>query len=627
MIELAYLLGFNLFIFLSYMLFTSKLKFEITDRIISASILGSFQIVTTLALLGALGKLMPLYAQITNAAISFAILVFSLRLPRKQGFNSIGLHTIAILNGKMLFYGALILIAYALVFFLAIIIPPFSWDSLTYHLPAIFGWAKSSKLVFTQPIRDPSYYPQNGELLTLWIYFLTNKLNLLNLVQFPFTFLLAISTYSVSKKLNLSNSFLAIPLVLLTPVIMIQSATSYVDVISAAFFVSALSLLLGYLTSKRIAFLILASISMGLFCGVKPFGWAISFIFIIVIIVYYLYNKKLIRTRIIFFSILFIFIAGGFWYIRNLILTGNINFPYNIRIFGITIMKGIKEPGYNMHLEQWFVNNRWEWWFYPIYDRIRGELVYSVESGFGAQFLLGLISILFSFYIAIIKKDKLALFVFLLFPASLLLIFNMRACILPRYVIFLCALSAVAIIYAYNHLKSPYNKILSIFTASVIVFSFSTAIFQINLHQESALQYYVTHKKIPVYTYLTWEYGELADTWKWLDDNTEPGSVIDFNYTELIMYLYGAKINKNIVNIDTCDNLFSKATHANNYEEWLDKLKYYRVSYLYLAENSCDPNNNYKDIIWVKEHPEIFTRLKTWPYTSLGTVSIYKIRL
>ena len=69
--------------------------------------------------------------------------------------------------------GVLTALAYGAVLFVGVLVPPYGWDSLVYHLTDVFQFAQKGTLeVFGFPGRN-LYYPQVGELHSLFAYLLS----------------------------------------------------------------------------------------------------------------------------------------------------------------------------------------------------------------------------------------------------------------------------------------------------------------------------------------------------------------------------------------------------------------------------------------------------------------------
>ncbi|RKY36260.1 MAG: hypothetical protein DRP78_04075 [Candidatus Omnitrophota bacterium] len=524
-------------------------------------------------------------------------------------------------NLNAVFILQLIAVSYGLIIFLCFLTPVYAWDSITYHLLAVFQWIKAKKILMLQPICATSFFPMNGELMMLWVHLLSKNMHILKLVQLPFAFMFSFSSYNLAKKLNIQSAQKVIPLLLLTPVIMLQCSIAYVDVIFACFFMISLNFIFSYLQTKSIYFFFLSCISLGILSGIKPAGFLI---FIISLFFIGAAAKQKLAKKFLSIGFALLVCAGGFWHIRNIILTGNPVFPYTLKVFKVNLFNGIINLQNISPFAHWFVNNKWQWLVYPFMEKIRGEFSYSIENGFGAQFALAVISVVYAFYLSIRKKDKNIFCILLIFPITIFLWLKTSTCAVPRYIIALCAIGAIALTYVYDHLNKYQKKILDFLIFYTLIFSFTVTLPGLIPYQSNVLHRYFKHKKTSFYQYYNWHYGELGSAWKWLDKHIPQTGVIAYNYPELITPLYGAKLQHNIIHIITYDTPYKTALKTENYLEWIILLKEYNVSYFFVYIPYWNQEGIGKDCIWAKRHPEKFTKIKAWNYADKKII-IYKV--
>ena len=238
------LIFFSTLIFLSYFICFLGVFEEISDVILASISLSCLQVILSEIILGLIGNMYANQIFAINTLISVLLFycykkIFPLVTLLRVNYDFFKAPQ------NILFF-QLVIIEYAFIIFLSYIIPPYAWDSLTYHLPPIFYWIKAGRLFLIQPLSATSFYPLNGSLLMLWLYLTTKNMHVLNMIQIPFAFTLGLASFSVAKKLNISNAFKVIPIVLLTPVIMLLCSVAYVDVIFSCFILIAINFTIGF---------------------------------------------------------------------------------------------------------------------------------------------------------------------------------------------------------------------------------------------------------------------------------------------------------------------------------------------------------------------------------------------
>lgn len=257
--------------------------------------------------------------------------------------------------------GILILLIYALLWFLAIVSPDLSWDGNAYHIPPIAMWAQKGFVHWIDtPYLEPlmNGYPKGAELVAyVWVTALGNSvLNTMNLLFLPLG-IMGIASLASTLGARTSTALLAGLCYMLIPVNLNQMATTYVDAAFASSAIAMLGLWLHILKHRSIAMLswsIPYGAAIGLAISVKSTGIALgglSILIMILLIGFDFYKRKriketdqsAIRSSIfgILAAILLLFLTGGFWYLRNAIHTGSPLYPIGLTAFGNTIFPGI----------------------------------------------------------------------------------------------------------------------------------------------------------------------------------------------------------------------------------------------------------------------------------------------
>ncbi len=227
----------------------------------------------------------------------------------------------------------------------AIIIPPHSWDSLTYHVHFPITWLKEGGLsIIPTPFGDSSvaYVPCNGELFFLWLILPFREDFLVNLGQLPFLIIGAFSLFGIARTIGISRliSSWACLLFISTPAVIAQIANPYVDIIFTSLFLLSVEFLLLYWKKEKKIMLVLLATSLGLLYGIKslaiPYGLLILFP-----LAFVPFRRFGCIAQRLLIPLVGIVTLGGFWYIRNLIVTGNPTYPLTVDILGHTIFPGM----------------------------------------------------------------------------------------------------------------------------------------------------------------------------------------------------------------------------------------------------------------------------------------------
>ena len=136
---------------------------------------------------------------------------------------------------------------------LALVLPPYGYDALHYHLPTVIGWIQSHR-VSTSPLNTCcAYYPENGELLATWPAVLGGGVEYIDLVQIAAALVGAAAVAGLARvaRLPREGAVAAASLFLLTPILLEQSNTADVDVTFTATALATYFLLLRALGAAR----------------------------------------------------------------------------------------------------------------------------------------------------------------------------------------------------------------------------------------------------------------------------------------------------------------------------------------------------------------------------------------
>ncbi len=320
------------------------------DLLVAVPILAGAQIIATLGFAGViLHRLDAVTVLLVTAVVSGPLVVFVRPVKRRPrpSLRSFGrfvrrhkvVGTLAILAALAILWRV----------FLALVLPPYGYDPLHYHLPTVIGWVQSHRIV-TSPLNTCcAYYPENGELLMTWPAVLGGGIEYVDLVQIAAALVGAAAVAGIARAARLSREGMvaAASLFLLTPILLEQANTSDVDVTFTGTAVAAYYLVLRALESagrRRWFFFFAAGVAAGLCAGVKPQGSEFLATLALPLVVGVLARRRRWpwrQTRIA--TALFaapVAVFGLSWYLRSWLRTGSPYYPMEVKFAGVTIFHG-----------------------------------------------------------------------------------------------------------------------------------------------------------------------------------------------------------------------------------------------------------------------------------------------
>ncbi len=244
------------------------------DRAVAAALLALFLPIAEVRVLGALGALTPLGMAATLALVS--ALAVALSGARARSTAALDLRA-ALSASRAVFFSSAAsatawvgVVALSLAALAAYLLPPWHWDALNYHLPIVYDAVRAGRL------RDvPTHIPfTNAYPFAVELFLIAARLTLgadtmLDFGQAPFALLGCLAIAGLARRAGASRPragafgalFLAVPLV------MLQAASSYVDLAVAGLLVAAVYFATG---PVRKADLALFGVAAGLLLGSKP---------------------------------------------------------------------------------------------------------------------------------------------------------------------------------------------------------------------------------------------------------------------------------------------------------------------------------------------------------------------
>lgn len=229
----------------------------------------------------------------------------------------------------------------------AIMMPPVSWDSLTYHMTLAGLWVQNggyARLLIPDALDGYSHFPNNGEVFFSWLMVPFQSDLLVNLGNFPFLVLGAFAVYGLARELGVDRegSLLASAWVSFSPPLVAYAGNPYVDVQGFAEGLSGVFFLVKYVRSGQPRDVIMAFAALGMAAGTKVLFLQLLLICFVITFCILLW-KRISSRSLLIMTIGIILLAGTAgvpWYVRNWIETGSPLYPFRLSIGGMEILPG-----------------------------------------------------------------------------------------------------------------------------------------------------------------------------------------------------------------------------------------------------------------------------------------------
>jgi len=224
--------------------------------------------------------------------------------------------------------------------------PAGNLDALAFHLPGIGRWIQSGtfwqldQFIYGFPTGE---YPQNGDVLLMAAILPWENDAFVRLVNYVFVVLAGLAVYAIGRELRVprATALLFAALAVASPAVLEPVDSKLMtDAPSLACLGGGLLFLVRHSHTGRKAELVLAGIGLGLAFGTKWYGVSAVVIVLGVWAVASLAAGRPWRRVTAQGGALcgVILAVGGFWFLRNLVETGNPLFPVRLAPFGVEIL-------------------------------------------------------------------------------------------------------------------------------------------------------------------------------------------------------------------------------------------------------------------------------------------------
>ena len=242
---------------------------------------------------------------------------------------------------------ALAVAALAWQLLVALILPPFAFDALTYHLTIVSSWIQAENINPSSLSLCCAYYPANSELLFTWPMLFAGGDRVVDLTQFGFVALSAAAVAGIARSAGLTRpAAAAAALFTLTPIVLLQAPTNYADVIVAACALAGLHAMIRFAVTGAWQRLLVAGLAAGLLLGTKGTGvvWGAVLAVMALGVGAWLVRSRRLPVRATAWALAG-FLAGllalgSYWYARNWIEQGNPAYPFEVSVAGAEVFEG-----------------------------------------------------------------------------------------------------------------------------------------------------------------------------------------------------------------------------------------------------------------------------------------------
>ncbi len=225
-------------------------------------------------------------------------------------------------------------------------------DGPIYHLYFAARWWKAGRLVLVAaPFGEnaATYFPANGDLWFTWLLASWGGDRLARIGQAPFLALAGLAAYGCARSLGSGRSAGVIAtcwFVSSTPLFIYSFEPNVDAIFVAGYMLATYFFLRGARDEGDTAAICLGALAAGGALGTKAVGLVFVPPLLLLALVEVLRRKspptiKIVRASAI---VLLPLVTAGYWYVRNLLLTGNPVYPLEVRVLGHTLWPGWYGP-------------------------------------------------------------------------------------------------------------------------------------------------------------------------------------------------------------------------------------------------------------------------------------------
>ncbi len=231
--------------------------------------------------------------------------------------------------------------------------PPNCPDSWQYHLSFPATWIRNANINNPFVPCGPkdwlvnfvamSYFPMSAEFYFHWLMAPLRNAFIADSGQLPFYLVGVVAIFSILRKFGVSKIrswLLGLCWVLIPNLFKQIDGGAQVDIICAAVFLVLINMLIILGRERSLKNFFIFSVTLGIFISLKGLNifWAVS---IAPLFFYELFSMRENKLKAFLIVISVVLAIGGYSFINNLILTGNVFYPVTFKVLGKVIMPGI----------------------------------------------------------------------------------------------------------------------------------------------------------------------------------------------------------------------------------------------------------------------------------------------
>lgn len=208
-------------------------------------------------------------------------------------------------------------LALAYVAALNVATPPNGWDQLNYHLPRAAFWLQNESVGYLAAAYDErlNFNPPNGEIAMAFALGITRLEALAGLVQLAAALACALGVFALARRFGLERqeAVFGALLFLVTPIVLLQSASTKNDLVVGAFLVAASVFVLGDSRAE----LGLTALATALAVGTKVTG--MFGVVVLLVLALAVPGRRVVRVAAVAAGA----VLGAYWYAVNAVETGD----------------------------------------------------------------------------------------------------------------------------------------------------------------------------------------------------------------------------------------------------------------------------------------------------------------
>ena len=224
-------------------------------------------------------------------------------------------------------------------------------DTLTFHTPNVARWLQSGTLWRVDqfsPLLANGNYPQNGDVVFLSLVQPWRSDAFTRAAGLPFLALAGVAAYAIAQELQAPRALAAVFGLVFASVPTALFATyegAKTDAVMLAVFGAGVLFLLRHFRTGRRTDLALAGVGLGLAFGTKWYGVSSVVVVVLVWALAWIAARRPVRALLVDGGVLtaLVALAGGFWLLRNLVVSGNPVLPNEVGLAGITIFPAARD--------------------------------------------------------------------------------------------------------------------------------------------------------------------------------------------------------------------------------------------------------------------------------------------